>query len=80
MKRFLIDFFLVLLLVVLGSSINSSSIDEQIKDFENKNDYLQIHSQANKAVILAQKSGETIESIVGLSVEVIASIFKAIVE
>ena len=95
MKRFLIDLILVLLLVAIGSSFmeqdSSFSIEQEIIDFENsleeneqyvsENRGEAVHEvHMNQASELAKNSSDTIKQIVGVSVEVVTSIFKAIIE
>ena len=95
MKRFLVDLFLVLLLVAAGSSFMEQNreipIEQEIIDFEKqleeKEPYVdENRGQAvtevhiNKASALAKTSSDVIEQIVGIGVELVASIFKAIVE
>ena len=82
MKRFILDFILVCILVVIGSSFEGKNIDEEIKEYEqNFNPVIvEYDSHANKATLFAKKSGETIEEVVSIGVELITTIFKAIVE
>lgn len=80
MKRFILDFFLVILLVMLGSSFkNTYSLNDEINQFDdeimNGNE-----TTNNKVTIFIDKSGDFIENVIEISVEVIASIFKAVVE
>ena len=80
MKRFIVDFVLILILVMIGSSITyEDSIEEQIDDYEQS---LQVNDEhyGNKATHLIKKSGDVIESVLEVSVEVISSIFKAVIE
>lgn len=89
MKRFIIDFFLMIILVMIGSGFleEKSVVDIKTNEFEENlnqgityEDYSLENVGNNKATLFAQKSGETIEEIVGVSVELIASIFHAIVD
>ena len=82
MKRFIIDFLLIIILVMLGSSIDTSpSVDEQILEYENNIENIPVHQNTkNKATIFIKESGEFIEIIISFSVEVISSIFKAVIE
>lgn len=94
MKRFIVDGLLVIILVAIGSSFMNQTekpfIYEKIDEFEEKisknEHYESIENQPvkfnhiNKASQLAKSSGEVIEDVVGVSVELVASIFKALVE
>lgn len=89
MKRFIIDLFLMIILVMIGSGFleEKSVVDIKTNEFEENlnqgityEDYSFENVGNNKATLFAQKSGETIEEIVGVSVELIASIFHAIVD
>ena len=82
MKRFVLDFILVCILVVIGSSLDDKNIEQEIHDYEVnlKPVITETNAYANKATQFAKKSGETIEDIIGIGVELITSIFKAIVE
>lgn len=94
MKRFIVDSLIVLILVAVGSSFmdqQDSSVYEEIKRFEkdvnehkapaNNGTYGIVEDvHLNKATVFAKNSGEVIEEIVGVSVELVASIFNALVE
>ena len=82
MKRFILDFILVCILVIVGSSFEGKNIDEEIKEYEESLNPVVVEygTHANKATLFAKKSGETIEEVVGIGVELITTIFKAIVE
>lgn len=94
MKRFLCDLLLVLLLVGIGSTLlnqEEESIEKELTQFEQQvNSRVPYYRQEsftpveevrlNNATLLAKKSGETIEEIVGFSVEFIASVFQAMLE
>lgn len=82
MKRFIIDFLLILLLVMIGSSMNyENSIDDQIDKYE-ESIQIPINNEVNgnNATYIIKKSGDMIENILEVSVEVISSIFKALIE
>lgn len=85
MKRFIIDSALVLLLVMIGSSYlkeDSIDIDKKIDQFEERieDDVLNYDTSINKATTLAKNSSDAIESVVGISVELITRFFSAIIE
>lgn len=85
MKRFIIDSALVLLLVMIGSSYlkeDSIDIDKKINQFEERieDDVLNYDTSINKATTLAKNSSDAIESVVGISVELITRFFSAIIE
>ena len=82
MKRFVIDFLLILMLVMIGSSISlNEPIENKIEEYEQN---LQIPiskmNSNNKVTHVIKKSGEIVESVLEVSVEVISSIFKAVIE
>lgn len=82
MKRFVIDFVLILMLVMIGSSLTlNEPIDNKIEEYEQN---LQIPTtkinSKNKVTHIIKKSGEIVESVLEVSVEVISSIFKAVIE
>jgi len=82
MKRFIVDFILILILVMIGSSITvESSIDDRIDKYE-ESIQLPLNNElnGNKATHIIKKSGDMIENILEVSVEVISSIFKALIE
>lgn len=82
MKRFVIDFLLILLLVMVGSSMNyENSIDEQINKYEESIQIPQNEDMVgNNVTHIIKKSGDMIENVLEVSVEVISSIFKALIE
>lgn len=94
MKRFILDGLIVLILVSVGSSFmdqQEKTVNEEINQFEKEVNQHKTPTQKemyapvqdvhlNKATQLAKNSGEVIEEIVGVSVELVASIFKALVE
>ena len=85
MKRFIIDSALVLLLVMIGSSYlkeDSIDVDKKIDQFEERieDDVLNYDTSINKATTLAKNSSDAIESVVGISVELITRFFSAIIE
>lgn len=85
MKRFIIDSALVLLLVMIGSSYlkeDSIDVDKKINQFEERieDGVLNYDTSISKATALAKNSSEVIESVVGISVELITRFFSAIIE
>ena len=82
MKRFVVDFLLILILVMIGSSISfNEPIENKIEEYEQN---LQIPTSKinskNKVTHIVNKSGEMVESVLEVSIEVISSIFKAVIE
>lgn len=82
MKRFVVDFLLILILVMIGSSISfNEPIENKIEEYEQN---LQIPTSKinskNKVTHIVKKSGEMVESVLEVSIEVISSIFKAVIE
>ncbi len=82
MKRFVVDFLLILMLVMIGSSISfNEPIENKIEEYEQN---LQIPTSKinskNKVTHIIKKSGEMVESVLEVSIEVISSIFKAVIE
>lgn len=85
MKRFIIDMALILLLVMIGSSYlkeDSIDMDKKIDQFEERieDDVLNYDTSISKATVLAKNSSDVIESVVGMSVELITRFFSAIIE
>lgn len=85
MKRFIIDSALILLLVMLGSSYmnnDSNDIEGKIEQFEERieDNVLNYDTKVSKATELAKNSSDLIESVVGISVELITRFFSAIIE
>ncbi len=87
MKRFIIDLILILVLVMVGSSMmqnEKGTIEQDIKKFDQqfyeKTDTKDHTVKLNKASQLAKNSSEMIEQVVGVSVEMVATIFHALVE
>ena len=85
MKRFIIDSALILLLVMLGSSYmnnDSNDIEGKIEQFEERieDNVLNYDTKVSKATELAKNSSDMIESVVGISVELITRFFSAIIE
>lgn len=95
MKRFIVDGMILLILVMIGSNVSQSkpisTIEEKIVHFEKeiaRHEILYpvidgaevVEIKMNKASQLAKSSSQFIEDGVRLSVETLASIFKAIVE
>ena len=82
MKRFVVDFLLILMLVMIGSSISfNEPIENKIEEYEQN---LQIPTSKinskNKVTHIIKKSWEMVESVLEVSIEVISSIFKAVIE
>ena len=82
MKRFVVDFLLILILVMIGSSISfNEPIENKIEEYEQN---IQIPTSKinskNKVTHIVKKSGEMVESVLEVSIEVISSIFKAVIE
>lgn len=82
MKRFVVDFLLILILVMIGSSISfNEPIENKIEEYEQN---LQIPTSKinskNKVTHIIKKSGDMVESVLEVSIEVISSIFKAVIE
>ena len=85
MKRFVIDSILILLLVMIGSSYlkeDSMDVDKKLDQFEERieDDVLNYDTSISKATALAKNSSDLIESVVGMSVELITRFFSAIIE
>jgi len=85
MKRFIIDSALILLLVMIGSSYlkeDSMDVDKKLDQFEERieDDVLNYDASVSKATALAKNSSDVIESVVGMSVELITRFFSAIIE
>ena len=85
MKRFVIDSILILLLVMIGSSYlkeDSMDVDKKLDQFEERieDDILNYDTSISKATALAKNSSDLIESVVGMSVELITRFFSAIIE
>lgn len=85
MKRFIVDSMLILLLVMIGSSYlkeDSKDIDKKLNQFEDRieDDVLNYDTSMSNATALAKNSSDAIESVVGISVELITRFFSAIIE
>ena len=83
MKRFVIDSILIILLVMIGSSYlkeDSMDVEKKLDQFEERIEDLNYESSVSKATTLAKNSSDMIESVVGMSVELITRFFSAIIE
>lgn len=85
MKRFVIDSILIILLVMIGSSYlkeDSMDVEKKLDQFEERieDDLLKNEQSVSKATTLAKNSSDMIESVVGMSVELITRFFSAIIE